>query len=512
MRLERLLTGLGGLTLLVSIGTGCGGDGAPPATVGFAGSPAFVPTSPVGTTPTTGVPSGVSSGAAGTAAPGTGVGTTPVTTAPVGSLNVPGIPCDVASVVSENCTTCHTNPTKFQAPMPLMAHADFMAPSVTQPTMKVFQVIPARINATDIKLRMPPASGTTIPAANLKIFNDWLASGAKAVTPSCAITIKGGAAPTTPTTTGMMPMTTPTPGGGATVPGGSGGASDVAIKYDDPMMKCYEFRAHANNDKSQPFSVSTQPDQYTNFTFMPPWKGMMYARSFRVLEGNPKVIHHWLFYKNIAAVTDGAVGFSSGAHPDGELVHGWAPGGSDLYFDPDVGLEMPSDVGYTLETHHNNTGTGAAPDNSGLEVCVTPTVPKNVASLSWLGTDGISGTTATGTCAPTSGEPVHIIGVQPHMHTKGTHMKAEITRANGMKEMLHDAPFDFQYQHSYDANTMIMPGDSITTTCTYSSPTSFGEGTNDEMCYLFTLYYPKLSLTNGNPVATLIHGPNTCLQ
>jgi hypothetical protein len=32
------------------------------------------------------------------------------------------------------------------------------------------------------------------------------------------------------------------------------------------------------------------------------------------------------------------------------------------------------------------------------------------------------------------------------------------------------------------------------------------------MCYAFTLYYPKLSLTNGNPVATLIHGPNTCLQ
>jgi hypothetical protein len=83
---------------------------------------------------------------------------------------------------------------------------------------------------------------------------------------------------------------------------------------------------------------------------------------------------------------------------------------------------------------------------------------------------------------------------------------------NGKKEMLHDAPFDFQYQHSYPAMTVLMPGESIKTTCTYNSPTSFGEGTNDEMCYLFTLYYPKLSLTNGNPVATLIHGPNTCLQ
>jgi hypothetical protein len=33
----------------------------------------------------------------------------------------------------------------------------------------------------------------------------------------------------------------------------------------------------------------------------------------------------------------------------------------------------------------------------------------------------------------------------------------------------------------------------------------------DEMCYYFTLYYPKLSLTNGNPIWSAIHGNNTCL-
>jgi len=500
------------LTLLVSIGMGCGGDEAgTPSPVGFAGAPAAVPTSPTGTTSVT--PPGVTSGVAGSAAPPTGTSTKPPTgtsTAFPNAQNVPGIPCDVAAVVSANCTTCHSNPVKFQAPMPLMAHSDFMAMSKTQPAKKVFQVIPDRINATDIKLRMPPASGTTIAAANLKIFNDWLSTGAQAVTPSCAIVAQGSTGTVTPPD--VMTGTTPPTTGGTTAPTSSGGASDMPINYNDPMMKCYEFRAHAQGDKKAPFQVTTQPDQYTNFTFMPPWQGMMYARSFRVLDGNTTVIHHWLFYKNATAQTDGAVGFSTGAHPDGELVHGWAPGGSNLYFDPDVGLEMPSDVGYTLETHHNNPGTSTAPDNSGLEVCVTPTVPKNVASLSWLGTDAISGTTASGVCSPTSGVPVHIIGVQPHMHTKGTHMTGEITRMDGKKEMLHDAPFDFQFQHSYHAQTILMPGDSIKTTCTYSSPTSFGEGTNDEMCYLFTLYYPKLSLTNGNPVATLIHGPNTCLQ
>jgi hypothetical protein len=398
--------------------------------------------------------------------------------------------------------------------MPLMAHADFMAPAKTDATKKVYQVIPARINATDIKLRMPPASGVTIPAAGLKTLNDWINTGALAVTPSCAISVKGGATPPTtqPGTAGAAAPSTGEGVGPTGAPSGQGGASDLPIKYNDPLMKCYEFRAHAQGDNKTAYSVSTQPDMYTNFTFMPPWQGMMYARSYRVLTGNADVIHHWLFYKNNTAGPDGDISPSIGAHPNGELVHGWAPGGSDLYFDSDVGLEMPGDVAYTLETHHNNATGSPKPDNSGLEVCVTPTAPKNVASLSWLGTDAISGTSATGTCTPTSNVPVHIIGVQPHMHTKGIHMSGEITRVDGKKEMLHDAPFDFAFQHSYDANTVLMPGESIKTTCKYNAPTSFGEGTNDEMCYLFTLYYPKLSLTNGNPVATLIHGPNTCLQ
>lgn len=505
MRLDRFVPSLGGLTLLVSIGAGCGAEPAERSSVvGFAGAAAPAPVIPTGTT--TGLPrTGLPAGTAGTAAPPTGT-----TTAFPNAQNVPGVPCEVAAVVSDNCTTCHSNPVKFQAPMPLMAHGDFMAASKTQPAKKVFQVVPDRINATDIKLRMPPASGTTIVAAKLKAFNDWLATGAQAVTPSCAITVKPGEGGTTAPPPGMTG--TPLPTTGATSPSGSGGSSDKPIAYNDPMMKCYEFRAHVNGDKTKPFSVSTQPDQYTNFTFAAPWQGMMYARSFRVLDGNAAVIHHWLLYKNAGPVQDGAAGFSSGAHPDGELVHGWAPGGSSLYFDSDVGLEMPSSVGYTLETHHNNTGSGAAPDNSGVEVCVTPTVPKNVASLSWLGTDAISGTTASGVCSPTSGEPVHIITVSPHMHTKGVHMTGEITRADGKKEMLHDAPFDFQFQRSYPAKAILMPGDSVKTTCTYNAPTSFGEGTNDEMCYLFTMYYPKLSLTNGNPIATLIHGANTCLQ
>lgn len=489
--------------LLVPLLTACEPETETGATVPAVSTPHGAP---IGAVAGSGVVS--VSGAAGSGISAVNPPATPASSAPPGAPNVPGVPCDVAAVVSENCTTCHSNPTKYQAPMPLMAYADFMAASKTMPARKVFQVIPERINAADVKLRMPPASGASVSPAGLKAFNDWLASGANAVTPSCAIVAKG--APAQPPTGGTVP---PSPTNGTTTPtSAESGTSSTKIDYNDPLMKCYEFRAHAAGNNTMPYSVSTQPDQYTNFIFKAPWQGSMYSRSYRVLDGNAKVIHHWLLYKNSAAVANDSVGPSSGAHPDGELVHGWAPGGSDLYLAPDVGIEMPSTVGYTLETHHNNTTGAPAPDNSGVEVCVTPTAPKNVASLSWLGTDAITGTSASGVCTPTSKQPIHVLAVTPHMHTKGVHMTAEITRAGGKKEMLHDAPFDFAFQHSYQESTILMPGDSIKTTCQYSAPASFGEGTSDEMCYLFTLYYPKLALTNGNPIGTLIHGPNTCLQ
>ena len=45
---------------------------------------------------------------------------------------------------------------------------------------------------------------------------------------------------------------------------------------------------------------------------------------------------------------------------------------------------------------------------------------------------GDSGTSARGTCNPSSNEPIHLIASQPHMHLKGRHMTVVINRAAGL--------------------------------------------------------------------------------
>jgi len=321
---------------------------------------------------------------------------------------------------------------------------------------------------------------------------------------------------------GTTPPVTPITGGTSTQ-GAAGAASTsppvmqagaaaeppvlVTTDPNDADVTCYKFLTHGVS-KDTPYEVGLANDAYFNFTFAAPWTGTQYARSFRTIIDNASVLHHWLFFKEPGPVTDGMVSPSSGTHPTSELIHGWAPGGENLELSADVGFEMPA-TGFTLETHYNSADPTAV-DASGVEVCVTPHMPTNVASISWLGSDVISNTTtATGTCVPSGGQRIHILGGTPHMHTHGINMKVEIMRAAGGVEVLHDMPFDFSTQISYKKDVWLEPGDSINTTCTWDRPVSFGEGTGDEMCYFFTLAYPYLALTDAG-LGAVIHGANSC--
>jgi hypothetical protein len=459
-------------------------------------------------------PTGPSQSIAGSMAPSAGA-TAPGVITPPAIVNMPvmqptpqtgGVPCEVASVVSKNCTLCHAATARFGAPMPLMTLADFHADAVITKGKKVFEVTPERINATDIKRRMPPASSTALPASDLAMFTTWLQGGAKASVNACAITDPMAS---------MPGVTQGAAGGGGAEnpvmgkPGGMGHASIEPIAYDDPDMKCYKFLAHAQGDMNKPY-MKAPGQQYINFTFKAPWTGTMYSRAIKLaIDPNSKVIHHWLLFKT-SAVADGGVAAGSGTHGGQDvLLHGWAPGASPIYLDPDLGMELEQGAGYLLEVHYYNDTGAAQPDNSGAEICVTPKKPVNEVALSWVGTDSISGTSAQGTCNPRGNQPIHIIAAQPHMHLKGTHMKVVVNRMNGMKETIHDMPFDFEYQRYYVLDVTLMPGESMTTTCTYSAPSTFGSATENEMCYFFSMHWPAGALSSGS--ALPVHGMNACL-
>ncbi len=76
-------------------------------------------------------------------------------------------------------------------------------------------------------------------------------------------------------------------------------------------------------------------------------------------------------------------------------------------------------------------------------------------------------------------------------------------KANGQTIVMHDQPFKFGEQGTYALNPplTLSTGDTVTTTCTYTNPSlrsvTFGESTNNEMCFNFAMYYPKNALSCG---------------
>jgi hypothetical protein len=340
----------------------------------------------------------------------------------------------------------------------------------------------------------PPGTVDALDPSELSALTTWLDGGAQLVEAGCSIIDQS-------ITEGDVPVELP-------VPTLTGAMLEPYAGWDTDV-ECYPFVANAG-DKTSPYKVGLATDSYIGFGFTPPWEGTRYVRAFRKVIDNSQVLHHWLLFEQAAGVQDGSVTPQLGAHPDGQLMHGWAPGGGDVYYTPDVAVRMESTKGYLLEIHYNSSDANAT-DASGVEICVTRAAPANEAIVSWLGTDAINGTSASGTCAPRATEPIHIIAGTPHMHLKGRHMTVAIKRANGSTEMVHDEAFSFENQRIYNEDIQLLPGDSITTTCTYSSPATFGKGTNQEMCYWFAMAYPAGSLTDGGLIGTFTHGANACL-
>ncbi|MET0341115.1 MAG: c-type cytochrome [Polyangiales bacterium] len=389
-----------------------------------------------------------------------------------------GLPCDVQTIIQSKCGTCHGESPSFGAPMALASAADFAA--TASDGTKMHASVKARMNETDVRKRMPPASSTKLTDAELATVNAWLDKGATASTASC-----GGS-------------------------GAEGETPEPEAPINPEDLDCYKITSGGQSK----FKVGVANDAYFNYVFTPPWKGTVYGVTFKPIIDNMKVIHHWLLFQDTVPGVPGMTG-SIGAHPGGTLLTGWAPGGEATDFTKDtadVGIELSGATTYTLEYHYNSSDP-AAQDASGVEICVHTRKPKNIAGLSWLGLDqlGIPAQKWTGTCRPTAQQPIRILSVTPHMHKAGTHMKGTINRASGMKEVLHDEPFDFDYQRSYTKDVMLMPGDSITTECTFSRPMAFGESTNAEMCYLFTLAYPKGALSDLGPWGAFAHGSGSCL-
>ncbi len=400
-----------------------------------------------------------------------------------------GLPCDVLEVLQSDCHECHGEAPAFGAPMPLVDYDDLQVPATSDPARKVYELIADRL--LDEVTPMPP--GGVIEPGDRDALLEWISAGA----------------PEDPAADCDAPM--------------PGDDDDPSGPEALPCEPDFVVTAHASGSE-EAFAVPAQgaDNLYMCFAFKAPFGAETHATAWAPIIDDERVVHHWILYRTQAPQLEGgAVPCDVSLQLSSQFVAGWAPGGGNVVMPDDVGLELGGpDDWYLLQIHYNNTAHYTdSVDQSGVAFCTSPEPRPKTAGILTLGSLAIQipgnaeDHPVTGTCQPwtTAFWPeMHLLGASPHMHQLGRGMKSEIRHLDGTTEPLLDVPaFDFNSQgmYTFDPEIVVKPGDAITTTCTYDNPNpwpvSFGEGTEDEMCFDFVLAYPIDTLLDRNCGITL---------
>ncbi|MBX3193329.1 MAG: peptidylglycine alpha-amidating monooxygenase [Labilithrix sp.] len=383
-----------------------------------------------------------------------------------------GLPCDVDKVLATNCRQCHASPPQFGAPMPLVTHADLTASSPKDASKKVYEAVAQRI--ADDADPMPPSPNARVSAADRATFDAWVAAGAPSSAETCNSTTK----PDVPKLD-CTPDTPVAPATPWTMP------RDTGDEY-----VCYGVEL-----------TSATPKHVTGF-------------APRI--DNAKIVHHIVLFEADQAYSSTPTPCDSGGSLQWRMVMGWAPGGK--------GLEMPAEAGFPIKTtgathyvvqmHYSNpSALEGETDTSGFDLCTGP--PRQYeADVLAFGTQSINippnipppsihETSCSITIQSVAGlqfAGMHLFASMPHMHKRGFEMETTLTSGGVTTDLgtVTNWSFDTQswLQIGGGSGVVTKNGDVIKTRCAWKNTTSqnvrYGEKTEDEMCYSFTLYYPKI--------------------
>lgn len=199
-----------------------------------------------------------------------------------------------------------------------------------------------------------------------------------------------------------------------------------------------------------------------------------------------------------------------GAGPDGmstcdgftngpRMIYGSGLGTDPLIFPEGVAVRIPAGSQLLLNLHlFNFDATPLRGTSAVMARTVSPAAVVHEAEMTLAGVDARlnvaarSVSTANGTC--TVRADTTMFALFPHMHQTAIHQKVTVMRdAVETIVMDDDYTFDEQYYRLISPGVQLRAGDQIHVACTYDNPSearTFGESSNDEMCYAGVYVYP----------------------
>jgi hypothetical protein len=258
-----------------------------------------------------------------------------------------------------------------------------------------------------------------------------------------------------------------------------------------------------------PFTMQS-PEIYACYGFDIPTTGKRHVTQIRVHIDNPQIVHHVLLLRSPASSSGTPTECSPAPSFGAPMVYAWAPGGLPLLLPDEAGFPQDETTHYLVQIHYNNSANAPKPvDATGFDLCTTATLRKYDADVVAFGSEAIvlpprapSDLTSCYT-APSAFDGRHLFAAFPHMHKLGKSISTSLFPQGGGApiDLGTDTAWDFSNQPWLSIAATVHTSDVIKTHCAWNnttgSLTTFGQSTDNEMCYSFTAYYPKLDTSIG---------------
>lgn len=389
------------------------------------------------------------------------------------TAEVPAVPtwyADVAPVVAENCARCHTEggiATSFDDPLVAQGLATTMASYVASGQMPPPAPDPTCRDYED-------SDRFVLSDEEKRTLLDWAEGGAPLGDPADAVEL---------------------------------GDNDLysLAPYDAELIPAVAYQPvyGADGNDYRCFQVDLGASE------------TRYVTGFQAIVDNPRIVHHVvLFYSDDPIVTDDGsdphLGFAcSGLGEAGwGTIGAWGPGANPTVLPEGVGIPVPPDRALIVQMHYYDSFDGADQewDQSGYGLLLADEVERTAENYP-LGPTGF--TIPAGEAEHTVTERYNwsgdgeILAIWPHMHVLGTRFEELVRRDGGEEDCgLRMNAWDF---HDQATANLIEPiplsrGDKLLVSCTWDNSADnpnqlydppqdvdFGEETNQEMCFGFTL-------------------------